>query len=195
MTRNVAHWANWLFGCEPTNCFNNLIQGEPDLNWQLRCRRPPCSQLHYPLMELLLYSVERSPSKKRFLLRKKSNFSPTTSLPHMLNFLLLPTHCSTLLQIPSIASRSVSHKKEGGFSSTDITSDSISVWVFAARGKMIYSFSWSHKSLVLVSFRIGIWSFYSFCRRDLPSHKLFHFRLLLLGLHNSLLVGSCHQSK
>lgn len=34
---------------------DKFIQGEPDLNWQRRCRKPSCSQLHYPLVKLFFW--------------------------------------------------------------------------------------------------------------------------------------------
>lgn len=162
-----------------------LIQGEPDLNWQLRCRRPPCSQLHYPLMDVFTDDVAQ-PSQQPLVPTAARSYAMTfapyiTSLIHPLNLLLFPSHRPTLFDISSISSASVSHKMEGGFSSTYIASDSIAIWIFTTRSEMIDPLAWSHKPLILISLGIGIWSFQSFRWVCFGSSKIFLLGLLLLG--------------
>lgn len=78
------------------------------------------------------------------------------------------------------------------FSSTNVTSDPISIWIFAARSEVVNPFSCSHKSLVLISFWIGIRSFETLFCMGFSLSKHFLLGLLLFLFQDSHLIGPCH---
>ena len=148
---------------------NNLVllwQGEPDLNWQLRCRRPPCSQLHHPLLHILWQYILLS------VLLKCSSSSPP--------------ECSAC----------ISNHHKFRFTSTWSASNSKSVRIFTSWGYIVNPLSWSHKSLILIPFRVRIWSFHSISRTNFPlTYGFFLFCLLLLSLQNSHFICPRHRNQ